>query len=59
MEAEDEQQDAIRGLVAVLAPLIAGLIIRSFVVAPATAKEKVQEAHTSGRAGGPVPSVKV
>ena len=32
----EEQQSAIRGLVAVLAPLVAGLLIRQHVYAPAT-----------------------
>jgi 3-hydroxy-3-methylglutaryl CoA synthase len=59
LDITDAQQDAIRGLVAVLAPIVAGLVIRSFVVAPDTAETKVEEAHASGVAGGPVPSVQV
>ena len=54
----DDQQEAIRGLVAVVAPLIAALIIRSFVVSPETAQTKVDEGYASGQVGGPVPSVK-
>ena len=48
-----------RCLVAVLTPIVAGLIIRSIVVAPDSANENPQEANTSGRAGRPVPSAKV
>ena len=55
----DAQQDAIRGLVAVTAPIVAGLVIRSFVVAPDTARDKVEEGYQAGAAGGPIPSVKV
>lgn len=59
IDITDGQQDAIRGIVGVLAPLIAALVIRSFVVAPDTAEAKVEEAHASGVVGGPVPSVQV
>lgn len=59
VDITDAQQDAIRGVVAVLAPVVAALVIRSFVVAPDTAETKVEEAHASGVAGGPVPSVQV
>ncbi len=37
----EEQQSAIRGLVAVLAPLVAGLVIRRHVFAPATVERMV------------------
>lgn len=44
VDITDSQQDAIRGLVAVIAPLVAGLIIRQFVWAPDTVKEEVAQA---------------
>lgn len=58
LDISDAQQDAIRGLVAVLAPVVAALVIRGFVVAPDTAEQKVAEGYRSGQVGGPMPSVK-
>jgi hypothetical protein len=54
----DDQERALTGLVAIAGPLVAGLVTRSFVLSRKTAQEKVQEAHESGRVGGPVPKVK-
>lgn len=54
-----EQEDAMKNLALILIPLVTGLVIRGFVVSPATAKDKVAEAHQAGLVGGPVPSVKV
>lgn len=59
IDLTESQQDAINKLVAIAAPLLAGLIIRSFVVAPDTAQTKVSESYKSGQTGGPVPSVQV
>lgn len=55
----DDQQDAIRGLVAVIAPLIAALIIRNFVVSPASAGEAVAIAKTEHPDTATIPDVKV
>ena len=44
----DAQQDAIRNLVAVLAPIILALIARQFVVAPASAKRIAEKAAATG-----------
>ena len=41
----EEQQSAIRGLVAVLAPLVAGLLIRQHVYAPATVERLAGREH--------------
>lgn len=40
----EEQQDAIRGLVAVVAPIVAGLIIRGFVVPTDKANDRIRQA---------------
>lgn len=59
LDITEEQQDAVRGLVAVAAPVVAALVIRSFVVAPDTAEAIAEESHAAGAAGIPAPSVKV
>ncbi len=51
----EDQQQAINGFVAVVAPIIAALVIRSFVVAPDTAAQREQLA----RAGQAVPPLNV
>lgn len=53
-----DQESAIKDLLIIAGPLVIGFVTRSFVVSPATAREKVQEAHAAGQAGAPVPSVK-
>lgn len=53
-----DQESAIKDLALILFPLITGLVIRGFVIAPDTAQDKVDEGYKSGQAGGPVPSVK-
>lgn len=40
----EEQQDAIRGLVAVVAPIVAGLIIRGLVVPTERANDRIRQA---------------
>lgn len=59
VDITEAQESAIKDLALILFPIVTGLVIRSFVVSPATAKEKVEEAHAAGQAGAPVPSVKV
>lgn len=48
VDISDEQQDAIRNLVAVLAPVVLALIARQFVFSPETVEEKVAEAYAAG-----------
>lgn len=48
----EDQQNAIRGLVAVVAPLIAAFVIRGFVVSPKTNRRDILEATLDGRAQG-------
>lgn len=55
----DDQQAAIRGIVAVVAPLIAAVVIRNFVVSPASAGEAVAIAKTIDPASATVPDVSV
>lgn len=55
----DGQQNAIRGIVAVVAPLVAAVIIRQFVVSPASAGEAVAIAKTEPSETNVVPDVKV
>lgn len=59
MNITDQQQDAIRGLVAVVAPLIAAFVIRNFVVSPASAGEAVAIAKTEPAATNVVPDIRV
>jgi hypothetical protein len=55
----DEQSDSIRGIVAVVAPLIAAFVIRSFVVSPASAGEAVAIAKQEPAATNVIPEIKV
>lgn len=48
----DGQQNAIRGLVAVVAPLIAAFVIRGVVFSPKTHERAVNEARADGRDAG-------
>ena len=52
LDITDQQQNAILSLVAVIAPVIAGVIIRSKVYAPDTVREIVNDTQ-----GPPAPSV--
>jgi len=54
-----EQQEAITSLVAVLAPIIVGLVVRQLVVSPATAGEAVAIAKSNSPASSNVPAVAV
>ena len=54
-----EQQEAITSLVAVLAPIIVGLVVRQLVVSPATAGEAVAIAKGNIPASPNVPAVAV
>lgn len=51
----DGQQDAIRGLVAVLAPLVAGLVIRSFVTPTPKALDRIDTAWLADPSRDPKP----
>jgi len=59
VDITDGQQDAIRNLVAVLAPIIVGLVVRQLVVSPATAGEAVAIAKRNQPASPNVPAVDV
>lgn len=48
MDLTDEQQQAILGVVAVAAPVIAAVVIRGKVYAPKTAQEVVNDAAETG-----------
>ena len=52
----EDQQDAIRGLVAVAAPLVAGLVIRSFVTPTERAQDRIDEAYIA-QPGDPKPAL--
>lgn len=51
----DGQQDAIKNLVAVLAPLVAALIIRGLVYSKHSVERKVDESFISGKEGASTP----
>lgn len=53
----DGQQDAIRNLVAVLAPFILALIARQFVFSPNTVQNKVDQAYSATPGVDPKPKV--
>lgn len=53
----DAQQDAIRNLVAVLAPFILALIARQFVFSPNTVQNKVDQAYSATPGVDPKPKV--
>lgn len=55
----DDQQEAIRGLVAVVAPLIAAFVIRALVVSPEAAGEAVANAKRQDPMTKTVPEIKV
>jgi hypothetical protein len=55
----DAQQDAIRGLVAVLAPIVLALIARQFVFSPASTRQLVNEAYQAKPDIDPAPQVKL
>jgi Mn2+/Fe2+ NRAMP family transporter len=44
----DDQQEAIRNLVAVLAPIVLALVARQFVYAPATVEKIADQQYTAG-----------
>jgi hypothetical protein len=52
----DDQQAAIRGLVAVLAPLVAGLVIRQFVWSPNSVVNENQASYEAGLSDGADPN---
>ena len=49
VDISDAQQDAIRNLVAVLAPIILALIARQFVWSPSAVKDAAQTAAQTGK----------
>lgn len=51
----DGQQDAIKNLVAVLAPLVAALIIRGMVYSKHSVERKVDESFQDGQQGATQP----
>jgi hypothetical protein len=51
VDITDSQQDAIKNLVAVIAPIAAALIIRGLVWSKHSTVEKVNEAFADGRQG--------
>jgi hypothetical protein len=55
VDLTDGQQDAIKNLVAVLAPLIAALIIRGLVYSKHSVERKVDEAFIDGTQGAGEP----
>lgn len=57
VDISDDTQNAIRALVAILAPLVAGLIIRQFVYSPHTTHNVAHEAFTAGKRGDTTPPV--
>jgi len=59
VDLTDGQQTAITSLVAVLAPVIVGLVVRQLVVSPATAAEAVAIAKGNIPASPNVPAVAV
>lgn len=54
-DISNEQQVALLGVVAVIAPVIAGIVTRSKVASPASAIEAVNEAAVTGDAVGANP----
>lgn len=58
LDITTDQESALKDFALIVIPLVTGLVIRGFVISPATATEKVAEAHKSGQVDGPVPSVK-
>ena len=48
VDITDAQQEAIRNLVAVLAPMVLALIARQFVFAPETVEQIANEAYAAG-----------
>lgn len=59
VDITDGQQEAIRNVVAVLAPVIVGLVVRQYVVSPATAGEAVAIAKGNSPTSANVPAVNV
>ena len=59
VDISNETQEAIRRLVAVLAPIVLALIARQYVYAPDTVREVQSDAYKQGLtdAGGPVTPV--
>jgi hypothetical protein len=58
LDITEDQQNAIRGLVAVVAPLVAGIIIRNYVVSPAAAGEAVGIAKTISPSSPTIPEIR-